>query len=285
MRALAGLIVVATGGLAVAATTNLRFDGRTYWERYGEPVAVERGTTFVTPNGSNYPWTRGSSTDSTYAEWNIFSSPEGPNAPDIGTFVGGTLPTTAPSNVFDAAWETSGSFITGGGNIYSFNGAIEPRADFQGFDLGATFETTIVLQIRTLGSEPDLTSMLVNDTHAPTQTIELDRIPLGGEFGGVQVDNLIEFVVPGNAAAYTITWVSAESSCSLDRVILDTYTVAVACDGDVTGDQAVDLADLNIVLFNFGTAVTPGMNGDATGDGLVDLADLNLVLFNFGSVC
>ena len=68
-------------------------------------------------------------------------------------------------------------------------------------------------------------------------------------------------------------------------MILDTYTVAAVCDGDVTGDQAVDLADLNIVLFNFGTAVTPGTNGDATGDGLVDLADLNLVLFNFGSVC
>ncbi|MFU8830386.1 MAG: GC-type dockerin domain-anchored protein, partial [Phycisphaerales bacterium] len=50
--------------------------------------------------------------------------------------------------------------------------------------------------------------------------------------------------------------------------------------GDVNGDGAVDLADLNLVLANFGTN-NPA--GDANGDGVVDLADLNLVLANFGS--
>jgi glucose/arabinose dehydrogenase len=54
------------------------------------------------------------------------------------------------------------------------------------------------------------------------------------------------------------------------------------CDGDVTGDNAVDLADLNLVLANFGTSTT---EGDADGNGEVDLADLNLVLANFGSSC
>ncbi|MCR9218524.1 MAG: hypothetical protein NXI14_15155 [bacterium] len=49
--------------------------------------------------------------------------------------------------------------------------------------------------------------------------------------------------------------------------------------GDVDQSGTVDLADLNIVLANFGTT---GEQGDATGDGLVDLADLNLVLANFG---
>ncbi len=52
--------------------------------------------------------------------------------------------------------------------------------------------------------------------------------------------------------------------------------------GDVTGDGCVNLADLNLVLFNFG-AVTS--SGDADGNGAVDLADLNLVLFNFGVGC
>ncbi|MFG0291744.1 MAG: hypothetical protein ACF8MJ_01170 [Phycisphaerales bacterium JB050] len=54
------------------------------------------------------------------------------------------------------------------------------------------------------------------------------------------------------------------------------------CPGDANGDQAVDLADLNLVLANFGTATS---NGDVTGDGNVDLADLNLVLANFGTSC
>ncbi len=54
------------------------------------------------------------------------------------------------------------------------------------------------------------------------------------------------------------------------------------CDGDVTGDDQVNLADLNLVLANFGSSTT---EGDATGDGEVDLADLNLVLANFGDNC
>ncbi|XHC25519.1 MAG: hypothetical protein ACFHWZ_04310 [Phycisphaerales bacterium] len=54
------------------------------------------------------------------------------------------------------------------------------------------------------------------------------------------------------------------------------------CPGDATGDGNVDLADLNLVLANFGQATD---NGDVTDDGNVDLADLNLVLANFGTTC
>ncbi|MCR9218164.1 MAG: hypothetical protein NXI14_13310, partial [bacterium] len=54
------------------------------------------------------------------------------------------------------------------------------------------------------------------------------------------------------------------------------------CPGDVTGDNSVDLADLNLVLANFGEVTS---DGDADGSGNVDLADLNLVLANFGTDC
>ncbi|MFU8828301.1 MAG: hypothetical protein ACNA8P_02600 [Phycisphaerales bacterium] len=57
------------------------------------------------------------------------------------------------------------------------------------------------------------------------------------------------------------------------------------CPGDATGDNLVNLADLNLVLANFGSSVAPNTNGDVTGDGLVNLADLNLVLANFGTNC
>jgi len=56
---------------------------------------------------------------------------------------------------------------------------------------------------------------------------------------------------------------------------------ATTCPGDVNGDGQVNLADLNLVLANFGA----GSGGDANGDGLTNLADLNLVLANFGSSC
>jgi len=57
---------------------------------------------------------------------------------------------------------------------------------------------------------------------------------------------------------------------------------ALPCPADVTGDGSVNLADLNLVLANFGQTTT---DGDTNGDGVVDLADLNAVLAAFGQVC
>ena len=54
------------------------------------------------------------------------------------------------------------------------------------------------------------------------------------------------------------------------------------CDADATGDGSSDLADLNLVLANFGQATA---DGDTNGDGTVDLADLNAVLGAFGTLC
>mgnify|MGYP004451186151 CR=1 FL=1 len=54
------------------------------------------------------------------------------------------------------------------------------------------------------------------------------------------------------------------------------------CPGDVSGDDTVDLADLNLVLANFGQQTD---SGDTNGDGVVDLADLNAVLGAFGTDC
>ena len=55
--------------------------------------------------------------------------------------------------------------------------------------------------------------------------------------------------------------------------------------GDANNDGAINLADLNLILANFGNAVEKGRDGDVTDDGAVDLADLNLVLANFGRAC
>lgn len=65
-----------------------------------------------------------------------------------------------------------------------------------------------------------------------------------------------------------------------DNGILDVCECVLP--GDVNGDGSVDLADLNLVLANFGQTTSVG---DANGDGVVDLADLNLVLANFGASC
>ena len=71
---------------------------------------------------------------------------------------------------------------------------------------------------------------------------------------------------------------------NIDDVSLSSIVAASTCPGDADGDGDTDLADLNLVLFNFGTAQPAGTNGDVSGDGLVDLTDLNSVLFDFGCV-
>ena len=53
------------------------------------------------------------------------------------------------------------------------------------------------------------------------------------------------------------------------------------CQGDINGDGAINLADLNLVLGAFGS----GPGGDANGDGTTDLTDLNIVLGAFGTNC
>ena len=54
------------------------------------------------------------------------------------------------------------------------------------------------------------------------------------------------------------------------------------CPGDTDGSGAIDLADLNLVLANFGQDTG---SGDTDGNGAVDLADLNIVLGAFGTAC
>ena len=54
------------------------------------------------------------------------------------------------------------------------------------------------------------------------------------------------------------------------------------CPADVTADNQIDLADLNLVLANFGQMSS---DGDTNDDGQVDLVDLNAVLGAFGSPC
>ncbi len=61
-------------------------------------------------------------------------------------------------------------------------------------------------------------------------------------------------------------------------------TYAQPCPGDANGDGAVNFADLNIVLSQFGQSGA-GLAGDVTGDGSVTFADLNLVLSQFGLSC
>lgn len=173
---------------------------------------------FVVPDGSNLPWTRGSTPLSTYAQWESFTSVTGPNAPDAGSFVGGVLPGGAPDwDVFD----TSGnSLILGDGNLYCFNGPGNLSVIAPNFDLGSPLVTTLLLQVRTQGTEIDPSSVNIAGV-APGSSTELFRESLGAM--GFIVETLYRWDLPGNASGYTIRFDGQDAHMSLDRVAVDTF--------------------------------------------------------------
>lgn len=61
--------------------------------------------------------------------------------------------------------------------------------------------------------------------------------------------------------------------------------VYIGCIGDLDGDGLVGLADLAILLSNFGATDATLADGDFDGDEDVDLADLAVILARFGNVC
>lgn len=62
-------------------------------------------------------------------------------------------------------------------------------------------------------------------------------------------------------------------------------TFVIRTPGDADGDADVDQDDIDIVLFYFGSVVTPWTNGDLDGDGNVDQDDIDSVLFYQGTSC
>ncbi len=96
----------------------------------------------------------------------------------------------------------------------------------------------------------------------------------------------LQFFEAGFNPRARVTWFNnAGSSFSRPDIGNFMVRVVVPCPGDADGNNSVDLEDLNLVLFNFGSAVPVGTNGDVDGTGQVDLEDLNLVLFNFSTTC
>ncbi|MEM8876105.1 MAG: hypothetical protein AAGD32_17815 [Planctomycetota bacterium] len=177
---------------------------------------------FVSPD--SFGWSRGTD-NSFYAEWDFFESPTGGNLPDVGQFPS-TLPSgwTTPDVV-----ETSGtSFVTSGGNIYSFSAATEfevtiPSYGPQNGLRDRSSGTTVLVQARTLGNEMDYESMRIGGFD-PVEIVELNRDAVGGTFGGTLVDTLFRFEIPDSRNEYLIEFEAIASSMSLDRLSIDTLT-------------------------------------------------------------
>ncbi len=82
----------------------------------------------------------------------------------------------------------------------------------------------------------------------------------------------------------TALGLQADDSDASDHMMLVSDFV-MTCGADTDGDGAVDLVDLQNVLFSFGQSTDPFACADIDGNGDVDLSDLQAVLFSFGQAC
>jgi MYXO-CTERM domain-containing protein len=174
---------------------------------------------FQVPNGVNYAWVRGVTPGSAYAQWESFASIGGPNNPDVGQSVVGTLaPGAQPFNVTAAGTLT---VIAGSGNLYSGFAPTSVAITAPGFNWPAG-TTTLLVQVRTVGTEINGVTVNIGGV-APTSVTELSRIGMGAQ--GAQVETLYRFDLPSDVSTYTLLFSSLTSHFSLDRVAIDTFTV------------------------------------------------------------
>ncbi|HMO64652.1 MAG TPA: PEP-CTERM sorting domain-containing protein [Verrucomicrobiota bacterium] len=177
-------------------------------------------------NGAGFlsPSFRGSA-DSESALWTDFTDANGGSNPPNGVAPGGGVLAGA-----SITQDVPGiAFVTGGGNLYSFSGAMQFTLSYNpGFvgDVGM-----VVLQTETLGTELDYGNVRLNyglgagSVSLSTTRDELFRTPLGG-FGGSAVGSKWEWDLFGlGVEDFTITFQAAGSSLSLDAAALDTVAV------------------------------------------------------------
>jgi hypothetical protein len=161
---------------------------------------------FIVPDFRGQPLT-------TYQEWDVFTSPLfQPNLPDVAN--------QNPNFTATLTQTIPGAFLTSGGNIYSVATPVNFIVNVPDYGLGDGYVTSAVLQVRTLGTALDTSSVSLNGIAAATTELLLDQ-PLG-PFGSDQLWKFEWNNLPGNASLNTFVFSSQESSLSLSRVSIDT---------------------------------------------------------------
>ncbi len=110
-----------------------------------------------------------------------------------------------------------------------------------------------------------------------------------GHYVGTTTDTLlIPQVALSDAGEYdcvvTSLW-GAECSTTSDTATLTVHPAGNDCPEDLNGDDQIGLADLAILLANYGQTDMGPEDGDFDGDGDVDLADLSQLLAVYGQDC
>lgn len=236
----------------------------------------------ISPSGWTRPTTPAqAATDlTTYQRYEVFTAAAGPNTPDVAN-----INTTGTANVYDTS---GGSFITSGGNIYSFSVPTYIEAILPNYGLRTGYTTNVLLQVRTLGQAMDASSVKLISYSGnaanpyPTATAIgpasqqlLLSAPDQSGFGGTDQEWAFSFSVTGNAASYKLAFNASGSSMSLDQLSMDSQVVASYLKGDFNLDGHINAADV-VAAMNALTNLTQyQQTNHLTDPQLMQIANIN----------
>lgn len=182
-------------------------------------------------NASN-PWISAPAPGSHYAEWNLFNS----------------VPTDATPDIAGAASvteTTGGSFLTGGGNIYSPFVATAFTATLAG---GGTGLYDVWLRIETLGELPLAVAKLNDLPGTLTETFSEDTtiVTPGGASTSHEKEWYWKWTVPA-ASSYEFKFGASAASMSLDQLALYVAPAAAVPEPQTYALFAVGLGLIGVI--------------------------------------
>lgn len=170
-------------------------------------------------------WTRGTTSDTLYAEWNTFG-PGTPaplpalTTPDVTIFGGGTY----------SLLETTGTApILSNGNIHKSGAAGSPMAFALTVGNVPSGPTDVYLRIGSLGAfdttlSQSFTNFQLNGQNGTYQ--ELFSAAAGGGSGSREVEALVSWLGISGTSSFLLTWNAVALNVSLDQLSLDVGPVA-----------------------------------------------------------
>jgi len=182
-----------------------------------------------------------------------------------------------------------GSFDVDGGKttlysaVYDLSAADDPTASYWRW------------YSNTAGASPNADVFVVDISVDGVNWVNVETVgPAGPEVSGGWIRHefrVWDFVAPGSSVQ--LRFVAADEGdgsiieAAVDDLLISEATCdGAACPGDLDMDGDRDLADLSVLLSNYGlTGGATAEQGDITGDGNIDLEDLSLLLAVFGEPC
>lgn len=174
-------------------------------------------------------------------------------------------------------------------NAFDYNCPGAP-GEYDGKDQWYKIVPTQTMSVRITTCSPvtdyDTKLYVMRDTVSAASVIACNDDSCTGGLGLPYIAEIESVTLEAGHTYYIVVDAYSQSDEGTFRLTIEFGGVSPApCTGDITGDSAVNVDDLNAVLGAWQLSVPANTGPDASGDGVVNVDDLNIVLSNWQGAC